>query len=148
MSVVIVRNNEPNRVSLRQVPGVGPPGTIENFSISGAAPFSLFGSIQGSLYVAAGIHRFYPNRAGRIGSVSVSMGTAPTGADAVFDVNLNGASIFSNLNRPRVLDGQNFSLNNVPDVVDFVLGDYFTFDVDQRGAINWGGAATLTIWYF
>ena len=146
---VILRAGQEQVVRLTQIPAVGPPGTMENFSIDGAAPFHFMGGIPGSLVVAAGVHRLYPNRPGTIGQVDVSLGAAPTGADAIFDINLNGFTIFTTQsNRPRVLDGQNVSLGNVPDIVDFEVGDYFTIDCDQRGAIAWGSAATITIWYF
>ena len=147
--VVTIRNRAPSRIKLTQRPGVGPPGNIENFSVNGAAPFHFTGSIPGSLVVAAGTHRFYPNRVGKIGTIDVSMGTAPEGADAIFDVNLNGGSIFTTqLNRPTIASGTFFTLNNVPDVVDFGPGDFFTFDCDQRGTSTWGGSATMILWYF
>lgn len=104
--------------------------------------------ILGTLEAGVGVQKFY-NDTGQpllIRAVRVSLGTAPTGADAIFDVNINGASIFTSGNRPRVTAGNTTSGKNTsiastawPD------GQALTFDVDQIGSSVAGADLTVQI---
>jgi hypothetical protein len=145
--VIVVERKE---IVLRQVPGVGPPGEINGgFSVDGEPPFNLICSIPGTLVVATGQTRLYMPRAGTIGRVDASIGVAPQGLAVIFDVNKNGATIFTTqANRPTILPGSNASLDNTPDVTTFVAGDYYTIDCDQIGTVAAGVSAVVTIWYF
>ena len=94
-------------------------------------------SISGTLSVVAGQLRLY-NRSGfpwTLLSVYISVGTAPTGADLIVDININGTTIFSNQsNRPTITDGSYTGVSGTPDVVTVAPGDYLTVDTDQIGS--------------
>lgn len=99
-------------------------------------------SISGTLAVGTGKHRLY-NDTGvplTIRAARVSVGTAPTGAALVCDININGTTIFTTqTNRPTVAAGANSSgkvtAMNVTTMND---GDYLTVDVDQCGSATAG----------
>lgn len=95
-------------------------------------------SVDGTVAVGAGSHRIYNDTgvALTIRSVRATVGTAPTGAALIVDVNRNGTTIFTTQsNRPTVTAGSNTS-GKVTAVNTTTLndGDYLTVDVDQVGS--------------
>ena len=74
--------------------------------------------------------------------------TAPTGADLIADINLNGTTIFTTqANRPTVTAGANTATSGTPDTTSVADGDYITFDIDQVGSTV-PGADILFVIYF
>ena len=103
-------------------------------------------TIPGTLFVGAGQTRWYAPRSLTISTVQVSVGTAPTGASVIFDVNKNGTTIFTTQgNRPTITSGSNSDLASVPDVTTLASGDYLTVDVDQIGSTVAGADAVVQI---
>lgn len=85
----------------------------------------------------------------RLRKVSLSVGTAPTGADLIVDVNVAGTTAFSvQANRPKVVAGQT-SGSAVPaqagNDVDVAPGAAITVDVDQIGSTIAGADLTVTV---
>lgn len=65
---------------------------------------------------------------------------APTGSDAIADINLNGISIFTNqANRPRISAGQLEGFSGIPDIKKFNPGNLVIIDIDQKGSTVPGG---------
>ena len=103
------------------------------FTVSGAQAVKQYGP------------RFYVDDDYVILSVRVSVGTAPTGADLVVDVNKNGTSIFaSTAAQPRIAAGA-FSGSVSPSGLTLSSGDYLTIDVDQVGSTVAGSDLTVQI---
>ena len=60
----------------------------------------------------------------------------------ICDINLNGSTIFTtSANRPELANTDVYAISGVPDVVDLVIGDVLTLDIDQIAT----GAADLRI---
>lgn len=123
----------------------GADGTVPMFRVSEAdgvanvfPPRTLAYSIGGTLTVQTGAFRIY-NDTGRtmtIKSVRTSVGTAPTGASLIADVNKNGTTIFSTqANRPTIAASGNTSgsVTNM-NVTSWANGEYITVDIDQIGS--------------
>lgn len=105
-------------------------------------------TIPGNLVVGTGQARWYAQRAITISNVRVSVGTAPTGSSAIFDVNRNGTTIFSTqVNRPTVAVSGFTDLSSVPDTTSIASGEYITIDVDQIGSSTAGANAVIQIDY-
>lgn len=93
-------------------------------------------SVAGPLIVQtnAGLPIFFPENA-TIQKISAYVRTAPTGADIIIDVNLNGTTIFTTqANRPTIPDGTNVDASAIPDVTSITAGDVLEIDVDQIGS--------------
>lgn len=105
-------------------------------------------SFTGPLSAQPGTLRFY-NFTGSprvIHNVWASVGTAPTGADLIIDVNKGGTTIFTTQNnRPTVVAGSNVSTPAVPDVTLFESGSYLTVDIDQVGSTVAGADLTVGV---
>ena len=109
---------------------------------SGAVAFSA----NGTLAVSTGLARFYPPFAVTIVAVRASLGTAPTGASLIVDVNKNGTTIFTTqANRPTVAASGFVSDEEVPDVTALTTSDYLTVDVDQVGSTVAGAYLTVVV---
>lgn len=95
-------------------------------------------SLPGTLDTATGAARIY-NDTGvtlTIRSVRASVGTAPTGASILVDIDVSGTTIFTTqANRPAIAVSTNTSgkVTNM-DVTTIADGSYFTVDVDQVGS--------------
>lgn len=99
--------------------------------------------------MGAGSARFYLYRGAIIQNVSVSVGTAPTGTSAIFDINKNGTTIFTTQgNRPTITASGFTDLTSTPDVTTIAEGDYLTVDCDQIGSTIAGADATIQIHYY
>lgn len=80
----------------------------------------------------------------QIVGVRASVGVAPVGADAIFDLLVNGVSIFTTLaRRPTVVAGTLTSGQVIPDVRTLVKGDRLTANVVQVGSTTPGSWLTL-----
>lgn len=94
--------------------------------------------VAGTLVVAAGKHRLYNDLGVNlvIEGFRVSVGTAPTGASLIIDVNKGGTTLFTTQgNRPVVAAGANTAKwITLPDIVAWNDGEYLTVDVDQIGS--------------
>ncbi|MFF4417476.1 hypothetical protein ACFYY8_33545 [Streptosporangium sp. NPDC001559] len=106
-------------------------------------------SMVGTLITGTGKTRFY-NDSGQaltIKSVRASVGTAPTGASILIDVNLSGTTIFTTqANRPAIAaSGFTSGLVTNMNVTSWPNGGYLTVDVDQVGSTVPGGDLTVQI---
>lgn len=109
------------------------------------APFG----VRGAVAVVVGAARVY-NDSGRtltILSVRSSVGTAPTGASLIVDINVNGTTIFTTqANRPTIaISGFTSGKITNMDVTTIADGSYFTVDVDQVGSTIAGSDLTVQI---
>jgi hypothetical protein len=105
-------------------------------------------SISDALTVAAGTHRIpWYGGSKNIARVAVQVGTAPTGAALVLDVNKNGSTIWSTQgNRVSVSAASNSATTTTFNTTALADGDYLTIDVDQIGSSVAGSDLTVTIW--
>jgi hypothetical protein len=114
----------------------------------GGAPLILPFSYDGVLSATTGTARFYndTDRTLTIGTVRISVGTPPAGAEIIVDVNKGGTSIYTDqANRPRINDGEVTGVGGAPDVAAWAPGEYLTFDVDQVGTTTPGTGLTGTV---
>jgi len=84
----------------------------------------------------------------RVVGVVAEVGTAPTGADVILDVQKNGGA--NNLyttqgNRPTITATTTTSTTTLPDVVNLLSTDYVTADIDQIGSTIAGGYLVVTL---
>jgi len=82
--------------------------------------------------------------------VQLAVGTVPTGADLIVDVNKGGTTLFTTQgNRPTVpaADADGIGAVAVPDVTAVADGDYLTVDRDQIGSTIAGGYLTVIVEY-
>lgn len=90
---------------------------------------------SGTLTATAGTMRLYVPWSCTIQNVTASVGTAPTGADLIVDVNLDGSTIFSTQgNRPTIAASAYADLSSTPDTTAISADSYLTVDVDQIGS--------------
>lgn len=104
-------------------------------------------SHSGDLSVLTGAHRLYNDTGATltITKVRASVGTAPTGADVLVDVNLDGTTIFTGgVDRPQIA-AVAFTDVGVPAVTAWPDGSYLTVDIDQIGSTAAGADLTVTI---
>jgi hypothetical protein len=110
---------------------------------------TLVFTVAGTVSAGAGGLRI-PNATGSaltIRAVQASVGTAPTGASLIVDVNKNGTTIFTTqANRPTIAAAGNTSgkVTNM-DVTSLADGDYLTVDVDQVGSGTPGSNLTVLV---
>lgn len=102
----------------------------------------------GTLSVTTNVGEYF--RAGfacRITEVQVHVGTAPTGAALIVDVNDDGTTVFTTQgNRPQVADGANDDTSGTPDGGTSVVKDsVITIDVDQVGSGTAGADLTVHV---
>lgn len=103
-------------------------------------------SVSGAVATATGAHRLYVEGNYTIVSVRASVGTAPTGASLIVDVNKNGTTIFTTQsNRPTIAASGNTDLADAIEVSSLASGDYLTVDVDQVGSTVAGANLTVTV---
>jgi hypothetical protein len=103
-------------------------------------------SKSGVLTTGAGVSRLPIGAAYTIQSVRAMVGTAPTGAAILVDVNKNGTTIFTTQgNRPSIAAAGNASSAAVPDVTALAAGDFLTVDVDQVGSTVAGSDLTVIV---
>jgi hypothetical protein len=105
-------------------------------------------SISGALTVGAGAYQLpWYGGSKTITRVAVRVGTAPTGAALILDVNKNGSTIWSTqANRVQVAAAANSGTAITFNTASLTDGDYLTVDVDQVGSTVAGSDLTVTIW--
>jgi len=106
-------------------------------------------SNTGTLGVATGTHRLYNDSGATwtIQSVRASVGTAPSGASIIIDINVSGTTIFTTqANRPTIAAAGNTSgkITNY-DVTTVANGSYLTVDVDQIGSTTAGADLSVQV---
>jgi hypothetical protein len=136
--------------------GTQAASTISDFStaadarIAAVVRYMVPFSQGGTLTTGTGQFRLY-NRSGAtrtIQTVTASVGTAPTGASILIDVNKNGTTIFTTQsNRPTIAASGFEDESGAPDVTSWAAGDYLTIDIDQVGSTIAGANLTVTVVY-
>jgi hypothetical protein len=100
----------------------------------------------GVVSTGVGTSRIYVEADCVIDSIRASVGTAPTGAALIVDVNKNGTSVYTTQgNRPSIAAGANTATGGTPDIADVSAGQYLTVDVDQIGSTISGSDLTVTV---
>lgn len=90
--------------------------------------------------------RYYCEQDRTIANVVASVGTAPTGASAIFDVKKNGISIYTVPgDRPTIVASGFYDGSSVPNTTGVSAGDYLTVSVDQIGSTVAGSDAVIKI---
>lgn len=113
-----------------------------------ARPIVTVAYKTGTLTTATGASRLPIMEAAAIIDVRTMVGTAPTGATVLVDVNKNGTTVFTTQgNRPSIAISGFASSAAVPDVTSLAAGDYLTVDVDQIGSTIAGADLTVAIRY-
>lgn len=128
------------QVSVGKATGPTGPGTVHERI-----------SMPGDLIIGIGLVGLRFGRTINIAKVyaEVPPGRQPVGADAVFDVDVDGTTIFTNqANRPRIADGTLESVPATPGVTLVPAGARVTVDVDQVGTLSPGSDAMVTIEYY
>ena len=134
--------------------GTQTASTISDFStaadarITANVRYPISFSQGGTLTTGTGQFRWY-NRTGAtrtIQTVTASVGTQPTGASILVDVNKNGTTIFTTQsNRPTIAVSTNEDESGAPDVTSLAAGDYLTIDIDQIGSTIAGSNLVVTV---
>lgn len=108
---------------------------------TGASPIY---SRAGQLATLIGQGRIYFETPATIAHVRASVGTAPVGAPVVLDVNVNGATIYTDqATRPTIAAGS-FTTTSAPGRA-VSAGDFITVDIDSVGTTNPGADLTVTV---
>lgn len=103
-------------------------------------------AVDGVLGTGQGQARWYAPVACTIVEVRASVGTAPTGAAILVDVEKNGTTIFTTQgNRPTIAVSTHTDVSGTPDVTALAAGDYLTFSVDQVGSTIPGSDLTVQV---
>jgi hypothetical protein len=105
-------------------------------------------SISGNVATGTGTFRLYNDSGGplTIRSVRATVGTAPTGATLIADVNIDGTTIFTTqANRPTIAVSTNTILRTNMDVTSFPNGSYLTVDIDQIGSTVTGANLVVQV---
>jgi len=102
---------------------------------------------QGTLTTSTGTIRLPIDGTYTIVGTRLMVGTAPTGAAIIVDVNKNGTTIYTTQgNRPTIAASANSGgPGSTPDVTSLAAGDYLTVDVDQVGSTVAGADLTVTV---
>ena len=102
---------------------------------------------QGTLSTGTGTFRLPTDGTYTVVGTRLMVGTAPTGANLIIDVNKNGTTIYTTqANRPSITAGSNSGgPGSTPDVTSLAAGDYLTIDIDQVGSTVAGADLTVTI---
>ncbi len=104
------------------------------------------GWVPGDLFVKTGAGRVMVTRGGTITKVLVRVASAPTGANLILDLHLNGTSIWdaNQGNRVTILANETSANQTVFDTDAVAEGDELRLDVDQVGStlpgseLTWG----------
>lgn len=110
--------------------------------------FMVSASAPGTLSVGAGAFKFALPYSARVIAARAAVGTAPTGANLIVDINKNGTTIYTTqANRPTVVAGGTVGTLAIPDTPQavFIQGDYITVDIDQIGSTVAGADLTVVI---
>jgi hypothetical protein len=81
-----------------------------------------------------------------VDEVRIHVGTAPTGAAFIVDVNINGTTIFTSQgNRPSIAISGTDATSGSPDTTKFAKDDRLSFDIDQVGSTIAGSDLTVMV---
>ena len=136
------------KVPIAQIPTGTSGTTVALGNHTHMLTFSLTSFFKtGTLTVTTGTQRLPIDGTYTIVGARVMVGTAPTGANLIVDVNKNGTTIYTTQgNRPTVTAGSNAGgPGTTPDVTSLVAGDYLTVDVDQVGSTVAGADLTVSV---
>jgi hypothetical protein len=88
-----------------------------------------------------------PDTGGTIVGVNVTVSVAPTGATAIFDVNVNGTTIYTTqANRATIaISGTESTEAAAPEAAGVVNGDLISLDTDQIGSSTAGSNAAVCV---
>jgi hypothetical protein len=103
---------------------------------------------QGDLAVYTGIFPVYFEYPVAIDVVRASLGTAPAGAAAVFDVLRNGTTSIwaaTPANRPTIAAGATTAVAGTPGTPTFAAGDFMIAAIDSIGSTTPGADLILTV---
>lgn len=123
-------------------------GTIAQGDHTHTLTFSLTSFFKsGTLTTTTGTQRLPIDGTYTIVGTRLMVGTAPTGANLIVDVNKNGTTIYTTQgNRPTVVAGANAGgPGATPDVTTLAAGDYLTVDIDQVGSTVAGSDLTVSV---
>src|ERR1051325_9065079 len=100
------------------------------------APQIVYFNASGVLSVLTGVGRFLLPASLKLLDASMTVNTAPTGADLIVDINKNGTTIFTNQNKRLTVAASSNTTSQpiVPDVTLLTINDYLTVDIDQIGS--------------
>lgn len=136
------------KVPIAQIPTGSTSSTVALGNHTHTLTFTLSAfSMTGTLSVTTGAQRLPIDGTYTIVGTRLMVGTAPTGADLVIDVNKNGTTIYTTqANRPTITAGSNGGgPGSAPDVTTLAAGDYLTIDIDQVGSTVAGSDLTVSI---
>lgn len=116
--------------------------------VAGSVPFFIPFMRAGTLATGTGTLRYRMPVACTVQHVRLAVGTAPTGAAILVDVNKNGTTIFSTQgNRPTVaISASAETATTAPDITAYAAGDYLTIDVDQVGSSVAGADLSVIVY--
>src|SRR5919199_3782521 len=136
------------KVPIAQIPTGSTSSTIALGNHTHTLTFSLTSFFKtGTIATTTGTQRLPIDGTYTIVGTRVMVGTAPTGADLIVDVNKNGTTIYSTqANRPTIAAGSNAGgPGSAPDVTALAAGDYLTVDIDQVGSSVAGSDLTVSV---
>lgn len=105
--------------------------------------------VAGALTTSS-VDRWVAPFAGEILGVALSVGTAPTGAALICNLQKNGVAMFTTApNKPTVpiAGTKSVALSPVPDVTKFVAGDEIKLTVEQIGSTIAGSDLNVSVEY-
>lgn len=103
-------------------------------------------SKSGTLTTGTGVSRIYLEGSYVVDTIRASVGTQPTGASVIVDVNKNGTTLYTTQSaRPTIAVSTNTATGNSPAVTTFAAGDYMTVDIDQIGSTIAGADLTVAV---
>lgn len=115
--------------------------------MSQIAPASIALSITGAIATTSKSTVRMPH-AGTIRSVTAAVGTAPTGAALIADVNIAGTTVFTTqASRPTIAINGTSASSGAVEAGTFAAGDIISVDVDQVGSSTAGSNLTVLISY-
>lgn len=136
-AVALELSVQPVVLELNVVAGIGGPQGAPGVT-------SIPMTIRGVLASSIGIIPLPIAENKTIVEVLAAVATAPTGADIVFDVKVNGSSIFTVL-FPTIVAGTKVSVPIPPAFASLVAGDVVTVDILQVGSVIAGAYATVVL---
>jgi hypothetical protein len=111
----------------------------------GVTTRQIAATFSGPLIAKTGSLRWYPEAACTLVSCTAFVGTAPTGAALVVDVNKNGTSVLAS--PLSVAAGTNSSSVTTPTTTAMTATDYLIFDIDSIGSTEPGRDLTIRVIY-
>jgi len=125
-------------LTLEVTAGLGGPQ-----GVPGEVAFPM--TIRDNLAIGTGIVKLPIPFEKSIVAVMPAVATPPIGSDIVFDVKVNGTTIFPTATKPTIPAGQTVGAVAVPDLPDLQVGDAVTIDVVAVGITQPGAFATVNV---